>query len=192
MRTMAGPQPRGAASGSLERAIAHRMRLDSACGFHIPHGADPLSAPFGPLGSTPFHRPMYWGYVLGETEATSIEDYLDNYQVHGQLAAPKRLYAGLVSNAPTRGISGYMNQFAPRVEPWSFSIMEFAVACPAPNVGPAQELIGVVISVDKANGFGPNMYLHQDGKARLHVEFSRLQNGKLEFVWDMNKPGLSE
>jgi hypothetical protein len=83
-----------------------------------------------------------------------------------------------------------MNQFEPRVEPWSFSVMEFAVACPAPNVGPAQELIGVVISVDKANGFGPNMYLHQDGKARLHVEYSRTVNGKLDFVWDVNKPGF--
>jgi len=145
---------------------------------------------FGPVGSTPFHRPMFWGYVLGETGATSIEDYLDNYQVHGQLAAPQRLYAGLVSNAPTRGLSGYMNQFAPRVEPWSLSIMEFAVACPAPNVGPAQELIGVVISVDKANGFGPKGYLHQDGKARLHVEYYRPQNGKLDFVWDGNKAGF--
>ena len=68
--------------------------------------------------------------------------------------------------------------------------MEFAVACPAPNVGPAQELIGVVISVDKANGFGPNMYLHPDNKARLHVEYYRPQNGKLDFVWDVNKPGF--
>jgi hypothetical protein len=133
---------------------------------------------------------MYWGYVLGETGATSIEDYLDNHQVHGQLAAERRLYAGLVSNAPTRGLSGYMNQFAPRVEPGSFSLMEFAVACPAPDVGPAQELIGVVISVDKANGFGPNMYLHPDDKARLHVEFYRPVNGKLDFVWDVNKPGF--
>jgi hypothetical protein len=145
---------------------------------------------FGPVGSTPFHRPMYWGYVLGETDATSIEDYLDRYQVSGELASPKRLYAGLVSNAPTRGVSGYMNQFAPRVEPWSFSVMEFAVACPAPNVGPAQELIGLVISVDKANGFGPKGYLHQDGKARLHVEYYRPQNGQLDFVWDVNKPGF--
>ena len=145
---------------------------------------------FGPVGSTPFHRPMYWGYVLGETGATSIEDYLDNHQVHGQLAAERRLYAGLVSDAPNRGLSGYMNQFAPRVEPGSFSLMEFAVACPAPDVGPAQELIGVVISVDKANGFGPKGYLHQDGKARLHVEYYRPQNGKLDFVWDVNKPGF--
>jgi hypothetical protein len=145
---------------------------------------------FGPVGSTPFHRPMYWGYVLGETGAASIEDYLDNYQVHGQLAAEQRLYAGLISKAPNRGVSGYMNQFAPRVEPWSFSIMEFAVACPAPDAGPAQELIGLVISVDKANGFGPKGYLHQDGKARLHVEYYRPVNGKLDFVWDVNKLGF--
>ena len=145
---------------------------------------------FGPVGSTPFHRPMYWGYVLGETGATSIEDYLDNHQVHGQLAAERRLYAGLISDAPNRGLSGYMNQFAPRVEDQSFSLMEFAVACSAAPGEPAQELIGVVISVDKANGFGPNMYLHQDGKARLHVEFYRPVNGKLDFVWDINKPGF--
>ena len=145
---------------------------------------------FGPVGSTPFHRPMYWGYVLGETGATSIEDYLDHHQVHGQLAAERRLYAGLISDAPNRGLSGYMNQFAPRVEDQSFSLMEFAVACSAAPGEPAQELIGVVISVDKANGFGPNMYLHQDGKARLHVEFYRPVNGKLDFVWDINKPGF--
>ncbi|MCK6591380.1 MAG: neprosin family prolyl endopeptidase [Polyangiaceae bacterium] len=145
---------------------------------------------FGPVGSTPFHRPMYWDYVLGETDATSVEDYLDHYQVHGQLAAVRRLYAGLVVDAPNRGLSGYMNQFEPRVEPWSLSIMEFAVACPAPEIGPAQELIGVVISVDKANGFGPNRYLHSDGKARLHVEYYRLVNGQLDFVWDVNKPGF--
>ncbi|HZF50886.1 MAG TPA: neprosin family prolyl endopeptidase [Polyangiaceae bacterium] len=145
---------------------------------------------FGPIGSTPFHRPMYWGYVLGETDATSIEDYLDNYQVSGQLAAVQRLYAGLVSSAPTRGLSGYMNQFEPRVENQSFSLMEFAVACSAAPGEPAQELIGVVISVDKANGFGPKMYLHQDGKARLHVEYYRPVNGKLDFVWDTNKPGF--
>jgi hypothetical protein len=106
------------------------------------------------------------------------------------LAAERRLYAGLISDAPNRGLSGYMNQFAPRVEDQSFSLMEFAVACSAAPGEPAQELIGVVISVDKANGFGPNMYLHQDGKARLHVEFYRPVNGKLDFVWDINKPGF--
>jgi hypothetical protein len=84
-----------------------------------------------------------------------------------------------------------MNQLAPRVEPGSFSLMEFAVACPAHDAGQAEELIGLVISVDKVNGFGPNRPAHQDGKARLHVEYYRKgPDGKLDFTWDKNKPGF--
>jgi hypothetical protein len=34
--------------------------------------------------ATPFHRPTFWPYILGETDATSIEDYLARYQEGGQ------------------------------------------------------------------------------------------------------------
>lgn len=102
--------------------------------------------------ATPFHRPTFWPYILGETDATSIEDYLARYQIPGQLLVEDRLYAGLHSLQPNRGMSGYVNQFRPEAENNSFSLIEFAVACPLE--GPVQEQIGVVLSVDKANKFG--------------------------------------
>jgi hypothetical protein len=59
-----------------------------------------------------------------------------------------------------------MNQFHPRVEQGSFSLMEFAVFCPAigSDQGPVQEMIGIVISVDKVNAEG------RGGEPRLHIE----------------------
>lgn len=47
-----------------------------------------------------------------------------------------------------------MNQFRPDVVPGSFSLIEFAVACPADSS--PQEVIGVAISVDKAGSIGKN------------------------------------
>jgi hypothetical protein len=132
--------------------------------------------------ATPFRRPTFWPYILGETDATSIEDYLDRYQVGGQPVTSKRLYAGLVSSEPNRGVSGSMNQFRPHVEAKSLSIMEFAVYCPAE--GDAQEMVGVVISVDKANGFGPDGKALEDGEPRLHIEYARPKGGHVEYEWD--------
>jgi hypothetical protein len=135
----------------------------------------------GPLGSTPYHRPMFWGYVLGETDATSIEDYLDRYQLSGAPASEHRFYAGLALTKQNRGLSGYMNQHQPVVDEKSFSILEFAVACPAPKDGPPKELIGVVISVDRANGFNSPGYM----RPRLHVEYIREKDGKRDSAWDI-------
>jgi hypothetical protein len=134
--------------------------------------------------ATPFHRPAFWAYILGETDAVSIEDYLARYQVGGQPFASEHLYAGIASKAPNRGVSGFMNQFRPDVEPDSFSLIEFAVGCPAD--GPPQEVIGVVISVDKVNGFGPNQQAYMDGEPRMHVEYARPHpiTGQVEYSWD--------
>jgi hypothetical protein len=101
------------------------------------------------LIATPFLRPTFWPYILGETDATSIEDYLARYQMPGQPVAADRLYAGLSFTEPNRGVSGYVNQFRPEVEANSFSLIELTVACPAD--GPVQEQVGVVLSVDKVN-----------------------------------------
>ena len=128
-----------------------------------------------------FHRPTFWPYVLGETDATSIQDYLDHYQVGGQPSG-NRLYAGLVSLKPNRGISGYMNQFRPEVALGSFSLLEFAVACPADGID--QEVVGVVISVDKVNSFGKHQPPLTDGEPRLHIEYARTQGGKTQYSWD--------
>jgi hypothetical protein len=126
--------------------------------------------------AAPFERPDFSAYIMGETDATSIEDYLARYQVGGEQSGTEQLYAGLISREPNRGVWGYMNQFRPEVEPGSLSLMEFAVGCSAG--GDTTEQIGVVISVDKANGWG--------AEPRLHVEYARPNpyTGKLEYVWD--------
>jgi hypothetical protein len=132
--------------------------------------------------AAPFYRPTFWPYILGETDATSIEDYLDRHQVGGAPSGEAHLYAGLVSSERNRGISGFMNQFRPEVAPGSFSLLEFAVACPAD--GPVEEMIGVVISADKVNGFGKNGRALTDGEPRLHVEYARSKGGQIKYTWD--------
>jgi Neprosin len=132
--------------------------------------------------AAPFQRPTFWPYVLGETDATSIEDYLDRYQVGGAPSGEAHLYAGLTSDKPNRGVSGFMNQFRPEVAPGSFSLLEFAVVCPAD--GPVEEMIGIVISADKVNGFGKNGKALTDGEPRLHVEYARTKGGQIKYTWD--------
>jgi len=81
-----------------------------------------------------FNRPNFSPYILGETDATSVQDYLDRYEVGGAPAPEgNRLYAGLVSDQANRGVTGYMNQFQPEVAEGSFSLIEFSVGCPADN-----------------------------------------------------------
>jgi hypothetical protein len=75
-----------------------------------------------------------------------------------------------------------MNQFRPEVATDSFSVLEFAVFCPAE--GTAQEMVGVVISVDRANGFGVDHYKLPDVDPRLHIEYARPVNGQPRYVWD--------
>jgi hypothetical protein len=135
----------------------------------------------GPVGTTPFGRPDFSMYVMGNTGATSVQDWLDHYQVHGSVQDPYRLYAGLTAITPNRGVSGYVNQFMPFVAKDSLSLIELVVACPAE--GPPKEWVGVAISVDRANGL-------KDPKPRLHAEYIREVGGKLVGVWDMNKPGF--
>ena len=127
-----------------------------------------------------FHRPTFWPYTLGETDATSIEDYLDRYEVGGAPAG-NRLYAGLVSDQANRGVSGYMNQFQPAVAEGSFSLLEFTVSCPANN---PTEMVGVVISVDRYNLGGRNPQGVFDGLPRLHVEYANSKSGQMKYMWD--------
>lgn len=120
---------------------------------------------------------------MGETDATSIEDYLARYQVGGAPTASEHLYAGLRSPEPNRGVWGYMNQFHPQVEKDTFSLMEFAVGCPGPPAA-AQEVIGVVISVDKLNAVG------RGGQPRLHIEYAVPDSsGEARYTWD-NSDGM--
>jgi Neprosin len=127
-----------------------------------------------------FHRPTFWPYILGETDATSITDYLDRYEVGGAPVG-NQLYAGLVSTQANRGVSGYMNQFKPEVAAGSLSILEFAVGCPADT---PTEMVGVVISVDRYNVGGRNPQGVFDGLPRLHVEYANSKSGKMKYTWD--------
>ena len=131
--------------------------------------------------AAPFYRPTFWPYVLGETDATSIEDYLDRYQVGGAPTGTHR-YAGFISKKPAMGILGFMNQFRPQVGEGSFSLLEFAVACPAE--GDVQEMVGVVISVDKVNPFSASHRRLTDDTPRMHVEHAHRKGGKLTYSWD--------
>ena len=140
--------------------------------------------------AVPYLRPTFWEYILGDApDATSIEDYLARYQVGGhgdgteggQVSGVNRLYAGLDSPIPNRGVFGYMNQFRPKVAAGGFSLLELAVFCPIDN---PVEMIGIVISVDKKNKFGMNKQTLQDEDPRLHVEYARSVNGEVRYRWD--------
>ncbi len=136
--------------------------------------------------ATPMHRPTFWPYILGETDATSIEDYLDRYQLGGVPKGSDHLHAGWSTLATNRGVSSFMNQFRPEheVEQGSFSLMEMTVSCPTD--GKEVEMIGVVISIDKVNPFGKNRKALTDNEPRLHVEFAVPDpiTGKARYRWD--------
>lgn len=133
--------------------------------------------------AAPFMRPSFWPYILGEApDAVSIEDYLARYSVGGAPSGVDRLYAGLASKEPNRGVSGFVSQFRPQVDPKSFSLIELTVFCPAE--GPVQEQVGIVISVDRKNSFGNNRLKYQDGEPRMHIEYARNVNGAVQYVWD--------
>jgi hypothetical protein len=127
-----------------------------------------------------YNRPDFSPYIQGETDATSVQDYLDRYEVGGATTG-NQLYAGLVSDQANRGVSGYMNQFQPEVADRSFSLIEFTVACPAGN---PTEMVGVVISVDKHNVGGRNQQGVYDGLPRIHVEYANSKSGQMKYHWD--------
>jgi Neprosin len=93
-----------------------------------------------------------------------------------------RLYAGLISTLPNRGLSGYMNQFRPEVAEGTFSLIEFAVACPA--IGDPQEVVGAVIAVDRVFPGSKNAQGAYDGLPRLHIEYATSKSGQTKYIWD--------
>jgi len=127
-----------------------------------------------------FRRPDFSAYIRGETDATSVQDYLDRYQVSGAPVG-NRLYAGLSSFQPSRGVTGIINQFRPVVEEDGFSLIEFAVMCPALN---PTEVVGAVIAVDKANIGGRDQQGAFPGLPRLHVEYATSTSGQTKYAWD--------
>jgi hypothetical protein len=124
---------------------------------------------------------------MEDTGATSIEDWIAKYEVHGLPDSDYRLYAGLNVVAPNHGASVRINQFKPEVADKSFSLIEMAVQCPA--VGDPMEWIGILLTVDRKNSSADA--LNPDGPhLRLRVEYVRNVNGKLEGSYDFG--GLFE
>jgi len=142
----------------------------------------------GPEGTTPFHRPDFAAYVLGQTGASSLEDYLDSYQEGGQPSGQKRLYAGFRWDVPNMGASGSINQYGGDVEQGTFSLIEIAVACSGLDEPNTLEQIGAVVSRDKVNF--PGFF---DTNPRMHIEY--LAEGyesmrKRKGAWDHQRSGF--
>jgi hypothetical protein len=137
----------------------------------------------GPEGTTPITRPDFSVYVMGQTGAASLQDYLDNGQVYGEPEDPSRRYAGLLSHLPNMGASGTINQFPGDVERGAFSIIEVAIQCQDTATPKTTEIIGAVVSRDLAN--------FRDAKPRIHVEYLRLV-GKTVVLggWDHKVAGF--
>ncbi|UQA59495.1 neprosin family prolyl endopeptidase [Polyangium aurulentum] len=123
------------------------------------------SGAWGPAGTIPEWRPTFSGYVLGETGATSVEDWIENHQVLGQPDGQHRLYAGLGVQTPVIMASSRVNQWGGAVELGTVSLLEMAVKCLGSNPEETEELVGVAASRDEHNfrGEGPGL--------RLRIEF---------------------
>jgi Neprosin len=149
---------------------------------------DGLSELPGPVGTTPILPPDFSAYVMDNEGAVSLQDYLDRHQVFGMPADQDRLYAGLDSTEANRGASAIINHFGGEVEDHTLSLVEVAVSCP--KVGPPQEMIGVMLAIDRANPKSRRQAAEEGVKPRIHVEYIRQVNGKEKGVWDMDGPGF--
>jgi hypothetical protein len=126
---------------------------------------------WGPVDSTVFVRTDFSKYIMEDTGATSVEDWLDNYVIQGIPNDPNRLYAGLNIPAANKGVFARINAFAPEVEKGSFSVIELAVACPAEGVH--TEMVGIMLTMDWVNYDVPP-------KLSVDVEWQRVTNGVKE------------
>jgi len=132
---------------------------------------------WGPTDTTLFTRPDFSRYIMEDTGASSVEDWIANYEVHGLPDSAYRLYAGLSVVAPNHGASVRINQFKPEVAQDSFSLIELSVGCPA--VGESTEFIGLLLTVDRKNS-SADAHSIDGPQVRLRVEYWREANGKLE------------
>jgi hypothetical protein len=117
----------------------------------------------GPEGTIPVFRYGFERYMRGETEATSLEDFLRNYSAPGQPAGQKRLYAGIGVKAFSTTASTWINSFGGAIEAGTMSLLEMAVVSRGWDEATTMELIGVASSQDRAN--------FHDSVVRLRVEF---------------------
>ncbi len=135
----------------------------------------------GPVGTTVFTRPDFSKYIMTDTGATSVEDWVQNHQVPSIPDSAYRLYAGLNIVEPNRGVSARVNMFKPEVAQGSFSVIELVVACPA--IGPATEFLGILLSVDRANAEADALTSGAT-PVRMHVEHWKYDNGQRTGSYD--------
>lgn len=126
----------------------------------------------GPEGTIPVIRPSFAAYISGLSGASSIDDFLASFVAPGDPAGPKRLYAGIVSEAQNQGALSWINAFGGPIEPGTMSLLEMAVVCrnlstPGPQI---EEQIGIAASRD----WSTNALLSGkfgDSVLRIQVEF---------------------
>jgi hypothetical protein len=122
-----------------------------------------------PTDTIPFTRPSFSGYVFGDTGATSLDDWIQNYQVVGVPGAQYRLYAGMATVAPNQGGDVSINAFGGDIEPKTMSVLEMVVGCRQNGV--MWQQVGIAASRDKMNYNRRKGGTMNDGRLRLQVEF---------------------
>jgi Neprosin len=116
----------------------------------------------------PFVRPDFSAYVADGAGATSLGDWLDNYQVSGSPSNPDRLYAGVRSVVDNDGANVFMNPFGGFIESGTMALHEMTVGCRVNGV--MWQQIGVAAIRDSANAV-PRYGHALDSVLRLGVEF---------------------
>jgi hypothetical protein len=122
-----------------------------------------------PAGAVPVRRPEFAPYVLGESDASSLDEFLTEEAVPGDAShGNDRLYAGIVTAAPNRGASVSISAFSGgRIEAGTLSVLEIVVGCPN-DKGEMWQYIGIAASRDYAT---QNFVNFGDSTLRIQVEF---------------------
>lgn len=115
----------------------------------------------GPPGTIPIIRKGFWGYVSGMTDATSLSDWIKNYQVIGKVTAASRddligrTHAGfLFPKLQNQGANVNINAFGANVENDALSLMEMVVGCRALNNNNTTTMwqqVGIMANTDNLN-----------------------------------------
>lgn len=119
----------------------------------------------GLQGTVPVLRPSFMRYVLEETGASSIQDFIQQNQAQGMPAGRNRLYAGLGKTTSNTAAYSLVTPFAGTIESGTMTLLEVAVVNSGPNPSTTHEQVGIAISRDKIN-FG-----YVDSDLRIQVEF---------------------
>lgn len=138
----------------------------------------------GPVGTIPFVRPEFDGYVRGNHAYGSLDRYLQRHHVPGQPSGVHRLFAGFRKTVPNTTVVGFINQSIGQIEPGTFSLLEVTSYCGGATPPTTAELVGGVVSKDLAN--------FNDSSLRLRVEFLTAGHaqGNYKGGWDGKVAGF--